>query len=352
MCGIGGFRRYYNAPPVQQEQVDLMLVGLQNRGVDATGVALLNINKKGEAIVYVHKDNIPSWDYVGSDGYQNFMKEYFTPETNTILLHTRAASEGFTPMKMENNHPMFKDKVAVVHNGTVSNHSKLFVDMQLERNAETDSDILRAIMDSQGFTKKAIRDIGRCQGAIACAAIDPTDPTHTLFVRSGSPLVMAKQGDLLIWASERRHIYTACRGQESWLGMEWSKANSGLSFIQMRDHSAWIFGPDGVEWHDQCQTAFSNWTEPRRHIFEGYCARKAKWLIDESKKNPTVKVKTTVVKASDTGNSAKTKRPIRIPCKKCNKLNKLPCDSYQGIDLATVKCGNCETLLLSKAPKG
>lgn len=347
MCGIGGFRRFGNAPPIQPEQVELMLIGLQNRGIDATGIALLNVSPKGEAEVSVYKDDKPAWQFVGTDGYKKFLEQNLGEQTKTVLLHTRAATIG-SPTLMKNNHPMFHNRIAVVHNGGVSNHETLFKDMKLERRADTDSDILRAILDNHGFTKKAIRDIARCNGSVACAAIDPNDPTRTFFVRSGSPLVFAKYGEkpdaTLIWASERHHIYKAMRGWEDWLGFAWQKSRTDLSFIQMRDNSAWILGEEGVEWHDACQTVYSNWQEPRRHIFDNYVARKTRFARESG-----VETKSVIVKVTDLGHSP-IKKPIRIPCKNkdCQKLNKLDRSTYDGIDLASLKCGSCNQPLLQK----
>lgn len=344
MCGIGGFRRFGDAPPITREQIDLMLIGLQNRGIDATGVAMLNVSPEGAATVDVYKDDKPAWQFVNDKGYLDFMEAHLGEATKTILLHTRAATIG-SPIKMCNNHPMYHNRIAVVHNGGISNHDTLFKDMNLDRHAETDSDILRAILDDKGFTKKAIRDIARCTGSIAAAAIDPEDPTRTFFVRSGSPLVMARcGGNTLVWASERHHVYKAMRGWEDWLGLEWQKARTDISFLQMRDNTAWILGEDGVEWHDACQTVYSNWTEPRRHIWENYVARKTKFAAEGGKE-----VSKVVVSPKDVGFST-VKKPIRIPCqnKSCMKLNKLDRDSYNGINLATLKCGSCQSFLLTR----
>lgn len=350
MCGIAGFRRFGNAPPVTQEQIELMLVGLQNRGIDATGLAILNI-VEGAATIDVYKDNVPAWELIHSTGYEEFIQNHLSADSKTILLHTRQATIG-NPNKTVNNHPMYWDRVAVVHNGSVNNHESLFRDMQLERHAETDSDILRAILDAEGFTKKGIRQLARCTGPIAMAAVDPEDPFRLLLVRSGSPLVLAKYtggatdaDSTLVWASERHHIYKAMRGWETWLGQEWQKPCTNLSFMQMHEDSAWIINEEGVEWHDNCSTVYKSWTEPRRRIFDNYVARKTRFALEAGK---TVE-KPVIVKTSDLGHSA-IKKPIRIPCnnQSCRKLNKIDQDTYNGIDLASLKCGSCKTPLLYK----
>lgn len=321
--------------PIQREPLDLLLVGLQSRGLDAAGIAIVNPPESANPGVHVFKDDEPAWTVVSSKKYEDFMKETLVPETQTVILHTRAATKG-SPRENKNNHPMFVNDVAVVHNGIIGNDDYLFRDLKLERGAETDSDILRAILDEEGFTKKGIRVLGRVTGSVALAAISASDPEKLLLLRSGSPLILAEIGNFLTWASEKSAIHSAFRPWINKWGMTFQKNSpEAPGWLTFRDHTAWLVGPKGLEWHDECKTCYS-FTEPRRAVFDNYQSRNAKWDTDTNKK---------VVLSPDGGRSG---APIRLRCFDCKKLNKLNKDQYN-LDVALLNCGHCNKPLVQGA---
>lgn len=331
MCGIGGIKRFGDEA-IPRESLEIMLHSLQDRGVDATGIALVNPDSSDLPGVHIFKVDEPAWKTTTLDTYKTWIEKHLIAETITVLLHTRAATVG-SPRNNNNNHPMFKDRCAVVHNGGISNHDTLFKDMKLVRNAETDSDLLRAIVDKEGLSKKAVRDIARASGSVACAAIDPDDKNRLLLIRSGSPLCCAELRGFFIFASRKSDIYSAFRPYEKKFGLEFHKAQiPGVGWLAMRDDSAWIMGAKGLEWHDECKTAY-NYSEPCRKVFQNYAERNAKW-DDEAKRKlpfpPNDRVST----------------PVRIRCRnrQCNSLNKLNSE-HQHVNPARLTCGECNQLL-------
>lgn len=306
-----------------------MLCGLQNRGLDATGIAMNNV--KGEVVVF--KGDKTAWQLTSSKEYAEFLKENLTPDTNMVLLHTRAATKG-SPRENKNNHPMFHNKCAVVHNGIINNDDWLFGDLKMDRHAETDSDVLRAILDKENFTKKAIRTLAKVAGSVACAAISPEQPEHLLLVRSGSPLVVAACGDYLVWASEKKHIHAAMRPWIQKWGLSFQMAQpAGIAYLTMADNTAWIFGPKGLEWHDECKTT-NYYREPQRMVWDQYKERNTRWDDEEKRKHSVLR--------PHTSNSC-----IRAKCPKCGKLNKIE-PRLLNADIATLRCGQCKASLQSK----
>ena len=279
MCGIGGFRRY-GETPITVDNVNTLLIGLEQRGNDATGIAIMREDGK----MWVLKQDDPATRFVSSKAYIDLLEEHL-PVAKSVILHTRFASVG-SPRENKNNHPMFKGKVALVHNGGINNHAQLFEEFKLERSAETDSDILRAILDRDGFTKKGVRTLGRCSGPAAIAALHPDHPDYLLLGRSGSPLVCAKYGDLLVFASEKHYIHKAMRPWKGWLNLEFQEQKVEIGFLTMADNSIWLFGPEGVEWHDEFKTCY-NFSQVARYrpTYDNYSERKEKW--DKTTTNKT-----------------------------------------------------------------
>jgi glucosamine 6-phosphate synthetase-like amidotransferase/phosphosugar isomerase protein len=262
MCGICGVRRFSEAP-IQRDMIDLLILNNENRGLEATGVAL----QQADGSVLVCKDNVTPYQFISGQIYKKFMDENFKDDTVTVLGHTRKATQG-SPRINNNNHPMFAGETALVHNGTIHNDDQMFKDWKLERKAETDSDILRAVLDAHGFTHKAINNLSRLNGNAAFAAISPEYPGKLLLGRSGNPIELAATQDYLMFSSEKGPLYKAMRPFKRVYGIDMREMTPINYFmIGMKDHSAWLFsdkpvdntaqdwGADWLEWHQEMRIA-------------------------------------------------------------------------------------------------
>lgn len=241
MCGIGGVRRY-GETPITQEEIAILLCSLEARGNHATGIALHNPDG-----VHIIKNATPAWSFVGEKATKDFLDTFLTPETNMALLHTRFATVG-NPMHIPNNHPMYLGKVAVVHNGGISNHTQLFSQLKTERSCETDSDIIRGILDTYGLTEQGIKQLGHMNGSAAIAACSADDPDTLLLARSGSPLVYGMSEDKLWWASTVGAIQKAVRPWVMRHGLWGRKTATDIAYYTMPDHSAYLLTPDGIKY--------------------------------------------------------------------------------------------------------
>jgi len=266
MCGICGVHRFGEAP-IQKDMVSLLILNNQNRGLEAAGVAL----QQADGEVAIYKNNVTPFEFVASKEYNNFMDEYLKDDTVTVLGHTRKATKG-TPRVIGNNHPMFAGKTAVVHNGQIHNDDWAFKEWNLERKAETDSDIIRAVLDEHGFNRKAINMLSRLNGGAAFAAISPKHPGKLLLARSGNPIETMGTDNWFIFSSERGPLYKAIRPYRRVYGIlmrEMMPINYYM--IGMEDHTAWLFGDkpkeqvrdwssDWLEWHQEMRIATDSWT--------------------------------------------------------------------------------------------
>jgi predicted glutamine amidotransferase len=261
MCGICGVRRF-GPEPISAEQIKVLLIGNERRGNQATGVALQQV----DGSVQVYKDDEPATKVVLDPQYNAFMEEFLREDTLTVIGHTRAATKGH-PSKAKNNHPMWDGKVALVHNGMVSNDDHLFGELKYERAAETDSDIFRAILSHNGFTTRATNLLNRVCGSAAIAAVSTDHPGKLFLARSGNPIVLATSDDMdqLVWSSEKQPIYDSMRPW-GWKkpGYYFRKARADYYFTNFPNETSWLIGDKPIqtdegetwiEWHAAFKTA-------------------------------------------------------------------------------------------------
>lgn len=286
MCGICGVRRF-GKTPIHEDQISTLLVANQNRGNHATGLAL----QQADGSIQVVKRDVPAWNFVASDEYKEFIKANLKPDTITFLGHTRLATVG-DPRDNKNNHPMFAGKTAVVHNGGISNHTWMFGDLKAKRSCETDSDIIRAILDEQGFHRKTFHTLSKLSGSGAFAAVSTDFPGKLLLGRSGNPLELAaNDSDHLIFSSERSPIYQANRPYEKRFGLWMRRARADLSFMPMNNDSAYLIGSkpvsgtedwqgDWLEWHTELRIAYQGWTGHCYKVNENYRSSRTKYYGD------------------------------------------------------------------------
>ena len=324
--------RRYNNELITKGQIQALLLAIEYRGNHATGMAAFG--SAGE--IAVHKSDKPAWEFLKDKSTDKWIDEELEKKPETVLLHTRAATQG-SPRKNENNHPMFAGNATVIHNGMISNDDWLFQDLKLERKAETDSDIIRAIIDEEGITKKAIRTMNRMSGSAAISCVHPKYPGKLLLARSGNPLVYCvSDSGLFMWASVKEALHHAQRQWTERLGI-WVKQNrTDLMWATMPDNTAYIFGEKGMEWHDEFKVA-SYYRAPIYAVNDSYHEKNKRWDKELEEKG---------AKASQA-----ERRPIFARCVKCGWFGDIP-KKLQHLELWDLVCGNkrCKALLAEKPP--
>ena len=322
MCGICGIHRFGEAP-IQQDMVDLLILNNQNRGIEAAGVAL----QQADGSIAVHKADMTPYQFIESREYKDFMKARLLEDTVTVIGHVRKVTKG-SPRINNNNHPMFAGMTAVVHNGQFHDEDRWFNEWKLDRKAETDSDILRAVFDKEGFTRKAVNQLTKLSGNAAFAAIHPDYPGELLLARSGNPLELAATQDFLLFSSEKGPLYKAMRPFKQVFGImmrEMTPVNYYM--IGMADDSAWLFADkpihgertlagDWLKWHQEMRIAVS-YNPPIYACHAQYHGNRVRFYDD---------------------------RPIDlVVCPKC--ANYLHVSKLQLADLKSYTCGACEAPL-------
>ena len=182
MCGIVGAIAERNVVPILMEG----LRRLEYRGYDSAGIAVRN-----------HEARLQRIRSVGKVAGLQHLLDQGTVEGPLGIAHTRWATHGMPAER--NAHPhMSGEKVAVVHNGIIENHSDLRAELsQLGYcfSSETDTEViahlLGSLLDRDPDLLKAVRiTLTRLVGAYALAVASPDDPDRIVVARAGSPLVV------------------------------------------------------------------------------------------------------------------------------------------------------------------
>lgn len=240
MCGIGGIIRC-KSRPIEESQIASLLLGLESRGYEASGVAIVNDDSPEPVVV---KSDDSATVFVGKSIYIDFLKKYLSRRTKIVLVHTRLSTGQALPSDNTNNHPLFNGVSAVIHNGCLSNDDELFAEKGLERKAKTDSDIIRAIADAEGLTRKGIRELAKISGSVAAAIVNKNYPGHVLLLRSGNPLCIGNSSDYIIFASTKKAVAVASKQWFQRHGMWVMRAQRDIDYSVFPADSAQLFGPN------------------------------------------------------------------------------------------------------------
>ena len=179
-----------------ENAIDQLLAAIDHRGGDATG------------FVAVGEDEI-SWQKASCNAFEFYKERRNIPwNTRSVLLHTRMATQGSAAFP-ENNHPVRRGSVYIVHNGHIYNDREVFKTMNRERYGQVDSEAIAALIAKHGIMKthKAMEEI---TGAAAIGVVDETRPGLMALARgSSSPLMFYRNEDMAVFASTKDAIKRA-----------------------------------------------------------------------------------------------------------------------------------------------
>ncbi len=188
MCGIAGYIGFRRA----DEVIISALKRLEYRGYDSWGVAVR------------HGDDIRLIKRVGAIGDE---KTYSVADGNVGIGHTRWATHGKPSEVNAHPHTDCSGKIAVVHNGIVSNFQSLREELESrghEFKSETDTEVIAHLIEEfyAGDLRKAVEmAIGRLRGSYALVVMH-AERDELVAARYKSPLVLGVGDDELIIASD------------------------------------------------------------------------------------------------------------------------------------------------------
>lgn len=211
MCGIGGYFVFGDKKP-NKRSLDNLLISMESRGSDATGISFIDEAKK----LTVIKDNVKATDFVN----YNTMWKNLQNIPNYMILHTRAATKGLA-INSNNNHPIYRSGLALVHNGVITNDDSLYEKHKFKRDGQVDTEIILALLE-KNRTKidwlDRVKELNDLNGSFAVAAIDNLIENTICLFKHGSPIVFGidRKNDILYFASTegilKKSIVNSYRG--------------------------------------------------------------------------------------------------------------------------------------------
>jgi len=173
----------------------------------------------------VLKGNMTAKKFIERKEGADFLKR----PADIAILHTRAATSGKADDN-NNNHPLSREGVVVVHNGIIWNDKELKGELKIE-NVEVDSIVIPAHVARSRNSKSipesiqaACKEIG---GSMACGVWDVKSPAAlNVFTNGGSPLSAGYSSELkmFVFASTTEALHEAtCRSLGTQFGGVFSK---------------------------------------------------------------------------------------------------------------------------------
>lgn len=267
------------------------------RGVHGTGViAGYNFPEKAENYAIMGKSGTPAvdflrsdkWKHVSEQGYSNSFGTVFKKQPYFMVGHNRHATRG--AKTEENSHPFVHGDVTLVHNGTITNQSRLPDHTKFE----VDSNNICYSINKLG----AAETIQNLQGAYTLIWHDNRDKTLNIIRNSERPFHLAKtttgtwfgasEEEMLMWILQRDDKYSFSKSSpkiekhfECEVGTQYVFDVSGGSFYLKEEikhtlpvfpapvysgYSSWGYDKDDYD-YDYMRTRNRRQTTQKSHVF-------------------------------------------------------------------------------------
>lgn len=193
MCGLVGIVSSYALGKEGSNFVRESLIADQLRGVDATGLALVDKDNK----VSVFKKALSAADFVETNMGGRALDA--VKNSFVVIGHNRATTMGSTVD--ETSHPFEFGRFVGAHNGTIHSHKTLLP----VKEHPIDSMNLIASFNHEGNLQDVLREL--YSGAYAVTVYDKEEE-KLLFARNDArPLHIVQNKDNIMWASEAAMLY-------------------------------------------------------------------------------------------------------------------------------------------------
>jgi glucosamine--fructose-6-phosphate aminotransferase (isomerizing) len=176
MCGIVGYTGTRAAQPV----IISSLAKLEYRGYDSCGIALVNPHIK------VTKDAVR---------VAELARSLPISRSTTGIGHTRWATHGVPSKVNAHPHTDCHGRIALVHNGVISNYMQLRKRLTAEGHmflSETDTEVISHLIEKyyKGNLEEAVKQtLPELEGSYAIIVVAEGEP-GMVFARNGSPLIL------------------------------------------------------------------------------------------------------------------------------------------------------------------
>jgi len=226
MCGIVGALSFDTFEKKSEEKIRTeatifvttqLLQMTVERGKDATGISLLWADGNYAGL----KMGIPSPQFIARFGetekdFEGFLKLWRNyPKLAKIFIgHCRKSSVG-NSYDNKNNHPLQVGDIIMIHNGTLTNHDKIFDKLGCERHGEVDSEAIGRLLHhytnggTEPFTTEILEEtMRRIHGSFSVLAMSGNNPYQLAQFRKERPaeMVLIKPLKSVFIASEKKFL--------------------------------------------------------------------------------------------------------------------------------------------------
>ncbi len=199
MCGIIGFVG-------REDAVNHLIDGLsilENRGYDSAGVATLSASNDLVISKFASRDTADAINHL-----KEVAKNHVGHKNG--IGHTRWATHGSKTDANAHPHTDSQNRVAVVHNGVITNYAELkqlLLDSGVKFTSETDTEVIAQLigkhLDEGSSLEDAVaKTLGKLEGTWGLAIVSKLLPDGIIVAKNGSPIVIGVAEDKVFIASE------------------------------------------------------------------------------------------------------------------------------------------------------
>jgi glucosamine--fructose-6-phosphate aminotransferase (isomerizing) len=169
MCGIFGI---ISKKSVNKNHLNTLALHARQRGQDSSGI----IYHQNESYL-IKRENYD---------IKKLLNHLKPLDTNIVMGHSRLITNG-----LNDNQPVIRDDVIVIHNGIIINTDKIWKSLYLSRTLQIDTEVINGIAISHlaqnGEIPELVNEvISSCKGTISCILILAKEGKAILFSNNGS----------------------------------------------------------------------------------------------------------------------------------------------------------------------
>lgn len=206
MCGIFGIKIPANAP-LRQANWEKLLERLfylsETRGKEASGLAI----RAGTRLVAC-RHPLPADDFLKTDRFKAMIAQARDAQGDIAIIgHTRLVTHG-DRSTIDNNQPVVRDGMVLVHNGIVCNYEELWKQLTNEaKSSGLDTEVIPLFMArrrAEGMSvEQSLKSFyDALEGDASIAALYEDQPILTLSTNTGSLYISEGKHGELVFASE------------------------------------------------------------------------------------------------------------------------------------------------------
>lgn len=186
MCGIFGYNSVRPIGNKTKDIVDQLFLLSESRGKEASGCVLNDGNK-----INYFKAPIPASELIKSSIYKKEFSKFLNSNENyrSVIGHSRLVTNG-SEDNSQNNQPVVKDELILIHNGIVVNYEQLWEEVSNESIPELDTEVIPELIyhykKDSNYLDSVVKTMNAIKGMTSIALMNSTSNDLVLATNNGS----------------------------------------------------------------------------------------------------------------------------------------------------------------------